>query len=223
MIEGLSFVLRRSPFTVLAAQSAGEALSILRRRQVDVIVSDERMPGLCGSELLSIVAQEFPATGRVLLTGHATVDASVRAINQGKICRLLQKPCKPEEFRAAVEAAYHAAMQASFCTRLFAFARVEGNALPADRSSVGAVPPLEPCPRPASAPIGCFGPDVLATLSDREREVFDLVVDGMRVGHVGKALFISRHTVRSHLKSIFSKLDVHSQAELLSKSRGRAG
>jgi DNA-binding NarL/FixJ family response regulator len=219
VIEGLSLVLRRSPFVVLGALSAAEALGIMRRRKVHVIVADERMPGLSGSELLSLVSREFPATGRVLLTGHATLETSIRAINDGKVCRLLQKPCKPEEFRAAVAEAYHAAMQTSFCSRLFEFVRAESTDLLPNPEGEGAASSI---PHPETAAMGAFGPDILATLSDREREVFDLVVDGMRATQIGKALFISHHTVRSHLKAIFGKLDVHSQAELLSKSRGRS-
>jgi DNA-binding NarL/FixJ family response regulator len=222
VLDGLALVLRRSPCAVLSAQSAAEALGILNRHKVDVVVSDERMPGMCGSELLSIVSQAFPATGRILLTGQATVETAVRAINAGRICRFLQKPCQPEEFLAAVEAAYHVAMQTSFCTRLLAFARTEGGALSSDQNNVLSPLPPKTCLRPTSAPMGAFGPDLLATLSEREREVLDLIVDGMRVAQVGKTLFISRHTVRSHLKSIFGKLDVHSQAELLSKGRGRS-
>jgi two-component system nitrate/nitrite response regulator NarL len=71
--------------------------------------------------------------------------------------------------------------------------------------------------------IGTFNVDVLTTLSNRERDVFDLLVDGLRVSQIAKALFISEQTIRNHLKSIFGKLDVHSQAELLSKGRGHPG
>jgi DNA-binding NarL/FixJ family response regulator len=71
--------------------------------------------------------------------------------------------------------------------------------------------------------IGAFSADVLTTLSNRERDVFDLLIDGLRVSQIAKALFVSEQTVRNHLKSVFGKLDVHSQTELLSKGRGRSG
>ena len=65
-----------------------------------------------------------------------------------------------------------------------------------------------------------FEPGRVATLSTREREIFSLLVEGLRVGQVATTLFISRETVRNHVKAIFQKLDVHSQAELIGKGRG---
>ena len=62
----------------------------------------------------------------------------------------------------------------------------------------------------------------LAELSKREREVLALLVDGDRVPGIAEKLFISPHTVRNHLKSMFRKLEVSSQAELIEKTRGIA-
>jgi PAS domain S-box-containing protein len=60
-------------------------------------------------------------------------------------------------------------------------------------------------------------------LSPRERDVLDLLLEGHRVVTVSDELCVSTHTVRNHLKSIFRKLGVHSQAELIQKFRGEAG
>ena len=68
-----------------------------------------------------------------------------------------------------------------------------------------------------------FGPELLAMLSEREREVFNLLADGQRLSQIAGSLFISRHTARNHLKAIFRKLDVHSQTEMMDRSRGRFG
>jgi len=187
--QALCLLLHDLDLVVLQAQSAGQALDILRRRKVDVVVSDERMPGMCGSEFLAIVFLEFPNTGRVILTGHATVEAAVRSINEGKVCRFLQKPCRPETFRAAIDEALRTI-------------------------SPGRTTP---------AGVGGFDPQLLATLSLREREVFGLIVDGLRISQIAEALFISPHTARNHLKMIFEKLDVHSQTEVLDRTRGHAG
>jgi DNA-binding CsgD family transcriptional regulator len=56
-------------------------------------------------------------------------------------------------------------------------------------------------------------------LSPREREILDLLLDGLRVGPIGRRLAISPHTVRNHIKAIFRKLGVHSQADLLDRLR----
>ena len=169
------------------------------------------MPGMTGSEFLAVVSREFPHTGRVILTGQATVDAAARAINEGKVCQFLQKPCTPTTFRAAVEEALRAATQAKLNARLMDVARREG---------------LDPwatqADAPTTAPVrnDAFAPELLSALSARELEVFNLVVDGLRLSQIAGALFISPHTARNHLKAIFRKLDVHSQTDMLNRSRG---
>lgn len=85
--------MRQESFEVVTAASGEEALKILESRSVDLVVSDEQMPGMRGSELLSIIAQRWPQTVRMTLTGHASLDAAIRAINEGQIYRFFVKPC----------------------------------------------------------------------------------------------------------------------------------
>jgi len=91
--EGLKRALRKQPFDVLTASSAREALQILASQQVDVVVSDEMMPGMAGADFLGLVCNRYPDTVRMILTGHASLEAAVRAINQGEIYRFFTKPC----------------------------------------------------------------------------------------------------------------------------------
>jgi DNA-binding NtrC family response regulator len=85
--------LRNESYEIVTASSGREALAILERQDVDLIVSDEQMPGMRGSELLAIVNQRYPETIRMILTGHASLDAAIRAINEGEIYRFFLKPC----------------------------------------------------------------------------------------------------------------------------------
>jgi diguanylate cyclase (GGDEF)-like protein len=94
--------LKREPYDLLTASSANSALEILRKEIVDVVVADENMPGMSGTDLLSTVAREFPSCGRILMTGHATVDVAVRAVNKARIASLLLKPCDPAVLRDAI-------------------------------------------------------------------------------------------------------------------------
>src|SRR5580692_7331158 len=105
VVEGIRRALRDDSYRINTATSPEVALHMCRREQFDVIVADELMPGMSGSELLSIVAREFPTSGRILLTGHATVEAAARAINEAGVIRLLLKPCPPSALRAAIELA----------------------------------------------------------------------------------------------------------------------
>ena len=81
------------PWEVLCAGTAEEALDILAREPVDVVVSDEKMPGMSGSEFLAVVRQQYPDTIRMILTGHASLESAIRAINEGEIYRFFTKPC----------------------------------------------------------------------------------------------------------------------------------
>lgn len=83
----------REPYGIFSAASAKEALAILDREQVDVVISDEKMPGMSGSEFLALVRQKYPDTIRMILTGHASLESAIRAINEGEIYRFFTKPC----------------------------------------------------------------------------------------------------------------------------------
>ncbi len=97
LIEAMRNSLRKEPYRILIANSAKEALETLENNEVHVVVSDEQMPGMSGSELLSAVRQRFPDTVRIILTGQASLDAAIRAINGGEIYRFLTKPCAPAD------------------------------------------------------------------------------------------------------------------------------
>lgn len=101
----LTRALRREAYDVLTANSAVEALRVLQTVRVDVIVSDEQMPGMVGSELLAIVRRDYPETARIILTGHASLEAAVRAINEGEIYRFLTKPCNTNDLTTVIEQA----------------------------------------------------------------------------------------------------------------------
>ncbi len=91
--ETLTEVLTREPYEILCAGSAEEALAILSREPVDVVLSDEKMPGMAGSEFLAIVRRQYPDTIRMILTDHASLESAIHAINEGEIYRFFTKPC----------------------------------------------------------------------------------------------------------------------------------
>lgn len=95
VVAGLRDALRKQPFTILTATSGAEALQTLVDTHVDVVVSDEQMPQMTGAEFLGIVRRKYPYTVRIVLTGHASLDAAIRAINEGEVYRFLTKPCNP--------------------------------------------------------------------------------------------------------------------------------
>jgi putative two-component system response regulator len=81
-----------SPWRILRAASAEEALLIIGREEISVLVSDNLMPGIKGVELLSRVKSIAPDTVRILLTGHADIPTAIDAINRGEVFRFVEKP-----------------------------------------------------------------------------------------------------------------------------------
>jgi len=97
--------LRVEAYETLSATSAEEALQILAREPIDVVVADEQMPGMSGSQLLAAVCRDYPDTVRIILTGQASLEAAVRAINEGEIFRFLEKPCDGQELADTIHQA----------------------------------------------------------------------------------------------------------------------
>ena len=93
VLEGLQRVLHKEPYLIITAPSAEMALKILRTRAVDLVVSDHDMPGLQGTTFLAQVQQEFPEIMLFMLTGKATLEIAIQAINDGAISHFFTKPC----------------------------------------------------------------------------------------------------------------------------------
>ena len=100
ILHGFARTLRGQPYQIYTAQSGEEATWTMKTRNVDVIVVDEKMPGMSGVELCKWVTEKYPDAVRIMLTGHATTSTAVRAINEGAVYHFLTKPCN--EFHLAV-------------------------------------------------------------------------------------------------------------------------
>jgi thioredoxin reductase (NADPH) len=92
----------REKYTILSAASGEEALSTVRELKsrgdaLAMIVSDQRMPGMLGTEVLARSRETFPLARRVLLTAYSDIDAAVRAINEAHLDHYLSKPWDPPE------------------------------------------------------------------------------------------------------------------------------
>ncbi|MDY6938012.1 MAG: SpoIIE family protein phosphatase [Cyanobacteriota bacterium] len=96
----------RRDFRVYKAQSAHQALAVLEEQgEMGIIISDQRMPEMNGTEFLSKTVDRFPDTIRILLTGFTDVEDLVDAINSGQVFKYITKPWNPEELKAVVQQA----------------------------------------------------------------------------------------------------------------------
>ncbi|MBX9449063.1 MAG: response regulator [Taibaiella sp.] len=96
----------RIKYNVFTAISGEVALQVLETQPVDIIITDQRMPGMTGVEFLEKVLEKYPDPMRILLTGFADMNAVVEAINKGKIYHYLNKPWNEEELDETIQRAY---------------------------------------------------------------------------------------------------------------------
>jgi DNA-binding NarL/FixJ family response regulator len=209
--KALARALRSAAFTVEEAASSREALEALDHQAFDVILTKLDLPGSSGLALLSAVRERTADVAVVLMTALPTVDTAVDALRAGAADYIV-KPVKPELLFERLHAAAKtqrvrgALLHAN--ERALAFARSVQQlhfALAASEDST--LPPAEP--RLSSSPLGGLTP--------REREIASLIASGNVVGDIAAQLKLSPNTVRNHVKSIFAKLNVHSQLELVSR------
>jgi signal transduction histidine kinase len=103
-VESLERLFRRK-YKVFTATSGVEALRVLERERISLIVTDQRMPGMTGVELLAASREHQPDAIRILLTGYTDIDSVIAAVNSGQIYRYVTKPWDPVDLGNAVDKA----------------------------------------------------------------------------------------------------------------------
>ncbi len=191
--EALSSLLGAHGFDVCGSASDGaQAILEAARLRPDVVLLDLSMPGLDGLSALPRLRQAAPDTEVVVLTASGTEENLLAAIRAGAAGYLL-KTEPPERIAAFLDGVVNgeAALSGTVARRLLEQVR-HGNGR------------------------GVGVPDsIAATLSARELEVLLLLDEHLGTDEIAKRLFISEHTVRSHVKSLLRKLGVSSRREAL--------
>lgn len=95
----------RDQYQVMTAGSGAEALQLLSQHDVALLITDQRMPGMTGTELLKNTVSLRPRMVRMILTGYTDVEALVEAINCGAVYRYVTKPWNNDELRLTVKRA----------------------------------------------------------------------------------------------------------------------
>ena len=106
VLSSLKRLFRRDGHIILTANSGAEGLEMLAQHKVDVIISDQRMPGMTGVEFLRAAKQRHPDTIRIVLSGYTELQSVTDAINEGAVYRFLTKPWEDEQLRDHIHKAF---------------------------------------------------------------------------------------------------------------------
>lgn len=90
-------------YTILTAQSGPEAIAVLSTKDIDLLITDENMPGMSGTDLLKTVCDMYPQVVRIMLTGASDIEVAKKAINSGEIYKFFTKPWDDFELLVSVK------------------------------------------------------------------------------------------------------------------------
>ena len=96
----------RRMYDIFTAISPQEGKRILEENDIEIIITDQRMPLMTGVEFLESIIEEYPDPMRILLTGYTDIQAHIDAVNKGQIYRYMTKPWNEEELKMFVRQAY---------------------------------------------------------------------------------------------------------------------
>lgn len=102
ILNALKRLLRKEPYCVHTACGGQAGLDILDQQEIQVVISDQRMPEMTGTQFLQKVKARKPETIRVVLSGYAEADVIVAAINQGEVYRFVAKPWQDEALKTTI-------------------------------------------------------------------------------------------------------------------------
>lgn len=195
--EALTSLLQQGGFDVVGQASDGEeAIAIAGELHPDLVLLDLAMPGMSGLTALPLVREAAPCAEVVVLTASETEENLLAAIRGGAAGYLLKSE-PPERIAAFLRGVAHgeAALSGAAARSLMDRVREGGR--------IGGVPG-----------------EIESLLSARETEVLLLLDEHLTTEEIAARLFISEHTVRSHVKSLLRKLGVSSRREALERLAG---
>ncbi len=107
ILSSLRRIFRREGYKIITASSSAEALTILENKQIDLLITDMRMPQINGDKLLAEAAIRWPKTPRILLTGYSEIESTNRAESEGDIYCRIDKPWDDDELISKVNEVLH--------------------------------------------------------------------------------------------------------------------
>lgn len=188
--EGLQRMLTVDGMTVVGEATDGaRAVALARELAPDVVVMDLKMPNVSGVDAIRQIAGPDSRTNLIVLTVSADESDAIEALAAGA-CGYLLKDTRPDELVASIRLATdgHAVLSREVVRALVAHVRADNHATAQARGEEHA-------------------------LTERELEITRMIADGANNATIGRALSISKHTVKQHVTNIFEKLGVQSRVQ----------
>jgi DNA-binding NarL/FixJ family response regulator len=193
-------VTRTDDFSIVGvAYNGEEAIAIARSEDPDILLLDIRMPGLDGVEVTKVVCSELPDVKVIILTTFPDDEYVIKALDYGASGYLL-KNMPVDELITSIRAVHGGNFIVSQPIAKKVFRQTIGQ----QEGQKGAKVLTEK------------QKEMARTLSRREREVYELMVQGYGNDEIAEKLFISMQTVKNHISSIYGKIGIHSRSDLRS-------
>ena len=96
----------RRKYNVFATTDAVDALKIMENKKIQVVLSDQRMPGMTGVDFFAQIKDKYPDALKLILTGYSDIEAVIGAINEGQVFRYVKKPWNPDELESIIREAF---------------------------------------------------------------------------------------------------------------------
>lgn len=96
----------RRKYNVFASTDATDALKIMENEKIQVVLSDQRMPGMTGVDFFERIKDKYPDALKLILTGYSDIEAVIGAINEGQVFRYVKKPWNPDELDSIIREAF---------------------------------------------------------------------------------------------------------------------
>ncbi|MFB0924876.1 MAG: response regulator [Vicingaceae bacterium] len=96
----------RRDFNIFIVESAEEGIKVLDQNEIEIILTDQRMPETTGIEFLQSIMEKYPEAMRIMVTGFSDIEAVIDAINKGKVYKYITKPWDNDSLKITINQAY---------------------------------------------------------------------------------------------------------------------